>query len=452
MASGRGGPRVRGWNRRDFLHTLGVGGAALMAPAPLLASSEPDVVIVGAGAAGVAAARALTDKGYAVRILEAADRVGGRAFTERETFGFPFDHGASWLSSADANPHLEYAERYGFDLTDFSNATDTLFVGGREADDHEYRQYEQAFDAINNRIQAAYQAGEDVPASTVVPELPFAGTAQSWIGPMDMGVDFRDLSTIDYWSGADAAPTYHVAQGYGALIERLAKGVPIQLGTTVSRIEWGGNGVRVRSPRGTLKARACLVTASTGVLDAERIRFEPALPDWKREAIHDLPMGLLAKVALEFVDTRFGLPENSWLTYKVPEEVPTEACFFSCWPSGSDLMVGFVGGEFGSELSRAGRDDAIDFALGELRKRLGSDVDRHFVRGTLTEWADDPLTLGAYSAARPGRASAREDIVTPVADRIFFAGEACAGPYVATCGGAHRSGQVAAEQVADALG
>ena len=451
MASWQSRTRITEWSRRDFLRTVGVSSAALMVPPPLIASAEPDVVIVGAGAAGVAAARALMDLGYTVRIVEAADRVGGRAFTEQETFGFPFDHGASWLSSANANPHRRFARRYGFDLNDFTDATDTLFVGDREAEDGEYQQYWQAYNLINDHIGFAYEAGNDVAASSVVPEVPFAGTTQTWIGPMDLGVDFRDMSTVDYWSGADVAPTYHVAQGYGALVARLAEGLPVQLETPVSGIEWGGSGVRVRSSKGTLKARACIVTASTGVLDAERIRFDPALPDWKRDAIHDLPMGLLAKVALEFTDTGFGLPENSWLTYKVPEEVPAEACFFSCWPSGTDLMVGFVGGEFGWELSRAGREDAIDFALGELRTRFGSEVDRHFVKGTFTEWAENPLTMGAYSAARPGRASAREDIVPPVADRVFFAGEACAGAYVATCGGAHMSGQVAAEQVADAL-
>jgi monoamine oxidase len=439
-------------NRRDFLRTMGAGGAAIMLPVSLRADTEPDVVIVGAGAAGIAAATALTREGYTVRILEAAERVGGRAFTESDTFGFPFDHGASWITSADRNPHRELAARHGFDLTDFSNAPETLFVGDRKATDAELRQYERAFEVINYRIQSAYEAGNDVAASTVIPERPFIGTAQSWIGPMDLGVDFDDLSTVDYWSGADAAPSFHVAQGYGALVERLAAGLPVDTGTAVEAIEWGGRGVRVRTDKGELKARACIVTASTGVLDAGHIRFDPALPEWKREAIHDLPMGLLAKVALEFVDTRFDLPENSWLTWKVPDDVPAEACFFSCWPSGSDLMVGFVGGEFGHELSRAGSDAAVDFALGELRKRFGSEVDRLFVRGMLTDWADNPLTLGAYSAARPGRAAARDDIATPVADRIFFAGEACAGPYVATCGGAHMSGEAAAGEVAAVLG
>lgn len=343
--------------------------------------------------------------------------------------------------------------QYGFDLTDYTDAPDTLYIGDREADDGEYDQYEQAFATINERIRSAYRAGNDVAASSVIGNAPLIDTAQTWIGPMDMGVDFPDLSTADYWSTADVVPLYQVVQGYGSLVERLAANLRVELDAAVAKIEWGGSGVRVRSTKGVLKARACIVTASTGVLDAGRIAFDPALPEWKREAIHDLPMGLLAKVALEFVDTRFGLPENSWLTYKVADDpLPAEACFFSCWPSGSDLMVGFVGGEFSSDLSRAGRTQAIDFAWGELRKRFGSEVDRKFVRGTFTEWADNPLTLGAYAAARPGRASAREDIVTPVADRIFFAGEACAGAYAATCGGAHVSGEAAAQRIAAVLG
>jgi len=131
--------------------------------------------------------------------------------------------------------------------------------------------------------------------------------------------------------------------------------------------------------------------------------------------------------------------------------VPAEACFFTCWPAGLELMIGFVGGDFGFELSRAGRDAAVDFALGELRRRFGREVDRHFVKGAFTDWANNPLTLGAYAAARPGRAGARDDIAEPVGERVFFAGEACAGPYAATCGGAHRSGRAAAKRVASAL-
>ncbi|MDZ7829515.1 MAG: NAD(P)/FAD-dependent oxidoreductase [Halofilum sp. (in: g-proteobacteria)] len=393
-----------GWSRRDFLRTLGLGGAALMAPARLRASGDPDVVVVGAGAAGLAAARALAGRGLEVRVLEAASRPGGRAFTESATFGVPFDHGASWITSANENPHAPLARQHGFELIDYSEAPESLFVGDREAGDEEYAQYYDAFEAINGNIKAAVWNGQDRAASTVVPDVPFARTAQTWIGPLDLGVDFKDLSTVDYWNGASVMPTFLVGQGYGALITRLAENVPVELDTPVSRIEWGGKGVRVHSSRGVMKARACIVTVSTGVLDAGHIAFDPVLPDWKQQAIHDLPMGLLAKIALQFDGTRFDLPDNSWLTRKVTEPLPAEAAFFNCWPAGSDLMVGFVGGDFGFELSRAGPDAAVEFALGELRGRFGSEVDRHFVKGTLTDWAENPLTLGAYAAARPSRA------------------------------------------------
>jgi len=444
-------PLKSNWSRRDFLRTVGVGGAGLLLPARLRAGGEPDVVVVGAGAAGLAAARVLTARGLNVRVLEAASRPGGRAYTESTTFGVPFDHGASWITSANENPHTSFAREHGFDLIDYSEARETLFVGDREASDDEYEQYFDAFDAINGNIKAAVWSGQDRAASTVVPDVPFARTAQTWIGPLDLGVDFDDLSTADYWNGASVMPMFLVGAGYGALIERLAANVPVQLDTPVTRIDWGGKGVRVHSPKGIVEARACIVTVSTGVLDAGHITFDPVLPAWKQQAIHDLPMGLLAKIALQFDGTRFGLPEDSWLTSKVTEPLPAEASFFTCWPAGSDLMVGFVGGDFGFELSREGRDAAVDFALGELRKLLGSEVDRHFVKGTLTDWAENPLTLGAYAAARPSRANARDDIARPIGDRVFFAGEACAGAYVATCGGAHKSGTAAAERVAAAL-
>lgn len=443
--------RRAGWSRRDFLHALGAGTAAGVAPAALQAAERPDVVIVGAGAAGIAAARRLQREGLTVRVLEAAKRPGGRAFTESGSLGVPFDHGASWITSADDNPHMSLAERHGFDLVAYADAPETLYVQGQEAGSEAYAQYYAAFDAINENIRAASWSGQDRPASDVVPDVPFAATAQTWLGPLDMGVDFDELSTVDYWSGAATAPMHLVRRGYGGLVKRLAADLPITMDAPVTRIDWSGPGVRVHSTRGVSDARACIVTVSTGVLNAGGIAFEPALPDWKQQAIHDLPMGLLAKVALRFEGTRFGLAEDSWLTYQVDHPLPAEACFFNCWPAGSDLMIGFVGGDFGFELSRAGSEAAIDFARAALRARLGGEVDRRFVRGTFTDWANDPLTQGGYAAARPARAEARDDIGDPVGERVFFAGEACAGPYAATCGGAHRSGEATARRLARAL-
>ncbi len=440
-----------GWSRRAFLQTLGLGGAALALPGNAWADADPDVVVIGAGAAGLAAARKLVDQGLTVRVLEAADRPGGRAFTDHDTFGMPFDHGASLLGSGDVNPHMDVARNEGFGLIAYQNAGESLFVDGEPASHRDYERYYQAYEAVPDAIGRAAQAGRDVAASTVVPDIPFSGTAQTWLGPMDFGVDFTDLSTADYWNTASTAPDYWVKDGYGTLVAGQARGLPVTFGAKVTKVDWSGSGVRVRSTQGTLRARACIVTVSTGVLAADRITFDPVLPDWKREAIDHLPMGLLAKIGLQFEGTRFDLDDDAWLTYKVPEEMPAEASFFLSWPDSSDLMVGFVGGEFGRELAREGEEAAIDFGLGELRRIFGSDVDQHFVKGAFHDWAGDPMTLGGYAAARPGHADARETIRTPVGDRVFFAGEACAGPYVATCGGAAMNGEEVASEVAATL-
>lgn len=133
-------------------------------------------------------ARELAGRSLEVRVLEAAPRPGGRAFIESATFGIPFDHGASWITSANENPHTALARQHGLDLIDYSDAPETLFVVGREAGDEEYAQYFDAFDAINGNIKAAVWSGQDRAASTVVPDVPFARTAQTRIGPRDLGV------------------------------------------------------------------------------------------------------------------------------------------------------------------------------------------------------------------------------------------------------------------------
>ena len=440
------------WTRRSFLRALAAGSTSLTLPAGLAAMSNPDVVIVGAGSAGLAAAHTLLNQGLTVTVLEAADRIGGRAWTESGTFGVPFDHGCSWITSASINPYKPLAKMYGFELLDHGHAGEALFANGHKADASQWAQYGRSWDAVQASLREAGAKGLDVAASTLMPSMPFVGTSQTWIGPMDMGVDFKDLSTLDYHNSAPTPPSYMIKRGFGALVARYGDGLPVKLNAPVTRIAWGGRGVSVETTAGVVRAKACIVTVSTGVLNAGRMVFDPVLPAWKQQAIHDVPMGLLAKITLQFEGTRFGLEDNAWLTSRVSETMPAKACFFLSWPFGFNLLIGFVGGDFGFELSKAGPAAAIDFGLGELRKLFGSDTDKYFVKGEFTGWASNPLTLGAYAAARPGRAHAREDLKKPLAGRLFFAGEACAGAYFATCGGANMSGRDVAQNVAEIIG
>lgn len=435
-------------SRRRFL--AGAASTALLPVIGRAQPSNPDAVVIGAGAAGIAAARRLIAGGKTVVVIEAADRIGGRAYTETVSFGVPFDQGCSWLQGPRAGvPHVDLARQMGFTLIDHDSADEVLYVGDRLATSAELSAYYRAYEQIDSRV---YGIGDVAAASRLPADLPFSAAAQSWIGPMDFGVDFADLSTGDMNSYGSYAYNYLVKEGLGTLVAAHGWGLPIRTGVAATAIDWSGDGVRVDTTDGTITAAACIVTVSTGVLASGAIKFTPDLPVAKIEAITDVPMGLLAKIALQFDGERFGLRENDFLTYAVPNTVPAEACYFLTWPAGIDVAVGFVGGQFGWELSRASEADAVDFALGEFTKMMGSKARAHFVKGMMTDWGTNPLTLGAYAAAKPGRFASRKTLAEPLGDRVFFAGEAVAGRYKALMSGAHLSGDFVGGEVVAVLG
>ncbi|MGD9742016.1 MAG: flavin monoamine oxidase family protein [Dongiaceae bacterium] len=440
--------RRRPVRRRDFLVGLGAG---LAFPKLALGTTRtPDVVIVGAGAAGIFAARALARRGIGFVLLEAKNRIGGRAFTESESFGTPFDHGCSFLHQADRNPWRPLAVEAGYSLLRHG-AGETVFVGDRRATDAELEGYGAAWQRTNQALRRAGAARLDIPAAEAIEtRTGWSQVCENWIGPMSFAADFEDFSTADWWAGEATEPNDMIAEGFGALVAEVGASLPVDLETPVSAIDWSGPGVKVGTPRGILEARAAIVTVSTGVLQADAIRFAPSLPPATRDAIGHLPMGLLGKIALGFAPgTRFDIPANDWVTYLTRSR---EAVFFLAWPFEADVMVGFCGGRFGWDLTRAGEAAAVDFGLGELTKLIGADARKRFVRGRFTQWGRDPHMRGAYAHEAPGHHGARTALMTPVGDRIWFAGEAVAGGYAMTCGGAAMSGRTVADRVAATLG
>lgn len=411
--------------------------------------TDPDVVVVGAGAAGIAAAKRLAALGVSVVVVEAAERIGGRAYTESETFGVPYDQGCAWLQGPDDLPWLAIAEREGFKLANHDNPAFPIYVDGRRASGTEMRKFGRTW----SRYQTALgNAEEDVSAASVVPaDAPFGSIAATWIGPMDHGVDLADLSTGDFNSYAEYDVNYLVREGLGTLVMLHGQGLPVKLNTAVTAIDYSGEGVKVTTSDGTIAAKACIVTVSVGVLASGGVRFTPELPAEKQEALSDVPMGLLTKIALQFDGNRFGLAKNGFLSHSIPNDLPAEVCYFLTFPTGSPIAVGFVGGAFGWELSRAGEAAAVDFALSEFARSMGEGVRKHFVKGHMSDWATNPLTLGAYSAAKPGKHASRRILAEPLADRVFFAGEATSDSYIALCSGAHINGEKVAADVAAAL-
>ena len=428
-------------NRRHALALLAGSAAACRAPS---GSEEPDVVIVGAGSAGIAAAQTLIDAGRSVLVLEAMGRVGGRAFTESQTFGAPFDVGCAWLHKSDDNPYTDYARTQGFTLQPHEYDLERVYFGNQPGD------AAQVNAAEHEIAEAIMDAPSDVAASTVADiDTTVEEAARDYLGALDMAVDLDELSTFDYANADDLEPNLLCAEGFGSIVRRRAGGLPVRTGTPVRGVRYDGPGAIVQTDDGEIRTRAVLVTASTGVLAADVIRFTPELPADTRQAIDDIPMGMLAKIPLQIPRSALGLAPFTDLMLARDGK---NDLYFLCHPFGYDLMIGFVGGDLGWEISRAGREAAIDYAKQGLVEIFGSDAAGQVTEGALTPWASNPWTRGAYAAARPGKYSARATLAQPIANKVFFAGEALAGGLIQTCGGAFRSGQATARAVHTALG
>lgn len=440
-------------SRREVV--AGLAGTSLLPLLPRFAHaqgglpSNPDVVIIGAGSAGMSAARVLIAAGKSVVILEAMNRIGGRANTDSETFGVPFDWGCAWIHSADRNPYLPLAKEWGFHLVEHDDSVDRVYYGLRRFTEKEVQRVKQIrLDIIRANSRAA-RSGDGAVSSLRPIRTPEEQVTATFMGPMDMAVDLDELAIRDYDEQAELEPNYLVREGFGSVVKRLGEGLPVSLETPVKRIGYGGKGVVVETDKGNVTARACIITVSTGVLRSGTIGFDPVLPEWKQTAIANVPMAMLMKIPLLIEKERFGLkPFEDILC----EQASNQDIYFLAFPFDFNLMIGFVGGDFAWEMSAAGRDIAVDFATSALKRVFGNDAGKHVVKGEISRWANNPWVRGAYSAARPGRTSARRELGRPVADRLFFAGEALAGEFAQTCGGASLSGRATAKEVLKVLG
>lgn len=403
-----------------------------------------DIVIVGAGAAGIAAGRWLQAAGHQPLILEARNRTGGRAWTDTTTFGFPVDRGCQWLHSADRNPWTLYAREQGFEVIERSPAWRQR-IGAQEATPEYLARWRAAYERNELLIAAAANAGRDVAVSELVPNdeyRPGFDTVMTWL----MGTDSEFVSSVDYTRYADSNTNWSVRGGLGAMIAHAAGTLDIRLNAAVREIDYSGPHIRLRTDAGVIETRCVIVTVPTNVIAAQSIRFLPELPLRFAEAFAGVPLGVANKVFFQMAPGR--LPYEDTVHF-IGTDSTARTAAYSTRPSGEDVLLAYFGGKLAIELEQ--RNELEVFARDELSRIFGSrflDGIRHTLS---TAWVSDPWARGSYSAALPGKAHGREQLNEPLNEQIFFAGEACSLDSFGTIHGAWHSGVSAAEKALASL-
>lgn len=429
--------------------SLMIGTALLAAPAVRAARSDDPVVVVGAGAAGLAAAATLRRAGQAFVLIEARERVGGRAFTDRSLGPErPFDAGAQYIHWAERNPWKPIAARDGVRIADQSGWARTLVIDGRAATDAERASRRAGFASLP-AVMAAAGGPDRSMLDAVRADGPGAVRAAEDLARLLLGEEPGRVSSQDYdglWPGDDLW-----VDGYGALVARHHADLPAKLRTVATGLDWSGSGVAVETDRGKLQAAAVIVTVPLGVLASGAIHFTPRLPDATLAAVDGLGMGAYTKIALALDPASVDLKEVSDAVSVAKTRGAEQAVYFEMAPFGRALAIANLGGDWARALCEAGESAAIDAATQRLATILGGHVRNAIVGGRLAGWWTDPFARGSYSIVKPGQAGSREALRVPIADRVFFAGEALAGGGAMTVGGATLDGERAATAALKAL-
>jgi monoamine oxidase len=439
---------MKRFSRRSFL-----GSAAALAASPALgaipASGDVDVAIIGAGAAGIAAARRVAGLGRRFALIEAGERVGGRCITDTRTFGVPYDRGAHWIHFSDINPLMKLPGKSGLE-TYSAPPGQRIRIGQRNAREGELENFLAALVRSTRTIGDAARGKADVSAAQALPKnlADWQSTIEFMLGPYGCSKDLAEISAMDFAKAVERDSESLCRQGYGALLARAAQGMPVQLSTPVTRVEWG-KGLEIETARGRITPRAIIFTVSTNVLASGKIKFSPDLPRRQLDAATKLKLGTYERVALELPGNPLGLRQDD-LVFEKSENSRTAAMVANV--SGTSLCHVDVGGRFGRELSAQGEQAMVAFALEWLSGLYGADVKKAVKRTHATQWDKEPWVLGATAVASPGVASARRVLMEPLRDRVWFAGEAVHETLWGTVNGAWESGERAAEAALRKLG
>ncbi|MGL4405566.1 MAG: FAD-dependent oxidoreductase [Notoacmeibacter sp.] len=444
-------------SRRKLL----VSGAALLAIPTLLrpaGAQNFDVIVIGAGMAGLSAARKLSEAGKSVVVLEARDRIGGRIHTDR-SLGFAAELGANWIHGRDGNPLVELAAAAGARGVRFNHDDIAVLSGsGRPiANGEQYSalsaNFEQALQAVAATCGGKPgQTALDGPLTRAVGEYGLNSSQQDVMGIIldrefagDYGAGPKELNRCaDGIGEAFDGDDLIIINGYSRLPEMLARGLDVQLNEPVESVRWTQSGVSILTSRSRYTASYCVCTVPLGLLKSGAINFETDLPESHLGAIERIGFGSFAKAIVTFENDAV-LP-NTNIAYAENERRVFRNLVGLSGIAGRPAVMAYCGGDDALQAAKM-TDRQIAQEISEsvalARRSASSRVSDVIV----SRWMDDPYALGAYSY--PGVATKSDDFETlakPVDERLYFAGEA-SSTYFGTVHGAHISGNKAAEAI-----
>lgn len=409
-----------------------------------------DIVIVGAGAAGISAGRVCAARGLSFVILEASDRIGGRAYTDTASLPGYWDQGAQWFHCADINPLVAQAKtlNWAFERTDRTDQA-LHFLHGRWHDTNANAAFNTHLAAAFDAIYAASAAGRDVPVSEVIPDGgPWHPEVRNILQLM-ISADPEATSALGYGDYDDTQVNWIVTGGLGALIARLGAGLPISTGCAVRAIAAIGKGVQIDTDQGSLVAQAVIVTASTNLLLSGAIRFAPGPAQGVLDLMPNLPCGSYEKVALAFDRLPFDATDALFCNITL-QDAARPLGFQIVGPPQPKLIAHF-GGSAARDLAAMGPDGMIAYARDAVTAAFGNAASKTITGAAVTAWQANPWVQGAYSYSVPGAGTARTAMINANAGPIRFAGEAFAARAYSTVHGAWQSGRMIATELADAI-
>jgi monoamine oxidase len=410
-----------------------------------------EVIIIGAGVAGLSAAQCLRQAGLSPLVLEARPRSGGRVWTDRcrgiVEFGAEFIHGQNAVTwEIVTNAGLTTIPWPPAELADTYEAYPFASQGAWLPPNPVFAEKTQYLYSLVEAYEGPVQSAADFIASLTSPAdlaAKFALNRLACVEGADVArLNVQALGNERRLENAGWGADFHIRDGYDLVVTALAHGVDISLNTAVTEIHWNEAGATLFLSNGSsLEARYVILTVSLGVLQADAITFQPALPTTKQQAIQSLAMGPVAKLALWF-------ERPFWSPFVY---LSTDGMIMIWWPVYSEqgaVLMGYVGGPATLELTKLGQAGAVQQGLTELKCLFGPVVAQNYLKGFLVDWPGDPWTRGGYTYTPLGAGNARFELAQPLANTLFFAGEATStNGHIATVHGAIETGRRAADEI-----